>query len=66
MVTTWDKMVSGKELSTIKSSRRKVVLTQKINLSELPKYVDQGWEKYKDYKNPKFIGILKEKSAHEC
>lgn len=63
--TTWDNMVTGKELSSVKSSRRKVILTQKTTTTELPKLVDEGWEKYKDFKNPKFVGVTKEKSVEE-
>lgn len=65
MSSNWEKMVSGKELSSVKSSRKKVFLTCKIPFSELPSYIDQGWEKYKEFKNSKFVAVTKEKSVEE-
>lgn len=61
--TNWQKMVSDKELATEKNSRKKAFVFKKILSSDLPAMVDQGWEKSKDYKNTKFVGISKEKSA---
>lgn len=63
--TIWDKMVTEKELISVKNSRRKAVLIQKKYVSDLPKLVDEGWEKYKDYTNSKFVGVTKEKSVEE-
>lgn len=61
--TDWTKMVSGSELNSEKSSRRKVFISMKIPAAHLPTMVDRGWEKSKDYKSPKYVGITKEKSA---
>lgn len=63
--TDWKRMVADRELSTEKSSRKKIFVSMKIAASELPVMIDQGWEKSKDYKNPKFVGITKEKPANE-
>lgn len=63
--TNWDVMVSGKDLVPIKNSRKKKDVTQKVLASELPKYVDLGWEKTKEFKNPKFVAVSKEKPAIE-
>lgn len=63
--TDWKKMVADRELSTEKSSRKKIFVSLKIAASELPAMIDQGWEKSKDYKSPKFVGITKEKPANE-
>lgn len=63
--TSWDKIVSGKELNTAKSSRKKVFFTKKVAASDLPKLVDEGWEKCKDFKNSKFVGVTKEKPVEE-
>lgn len=63
--TNWTQMVSGRELSTAKSLRKKTFITMKISSADLPAMVDQGWEKAKDYKNPKFVGISKEKPTNE-
>ena len=63
--TNWEKMVNGKDLNSAKSARRKQFDTLKIKSDNLLQYVDEGWEKSKEYKNPKFVGITKEKDAQE-
>lgn len=63
--TDWERMVADRELSTEKSSRKKTFVSMKIAASELPAMIDQGWEKSKDYKSPKFVGISKEKPAND-
>ena len=60
--TNWEKMVSDKELNSAKSIRRKQYDFMKIKTEDLPQYVDKGWEKSKEYKNSKFVGITREKS----
>lgn len=53
-------LISGKDID----SRRKVLKTtfetMKIKSSELPMYVDQGWEKAKDYKNPAYVLVKRD------
>jgi DNA sulfur modification protein DndB len=63
--TNWEKMVSEKTLNSVKSSRKKQFDTLKIKADDLLQYVDAGWEKFKEYKNPKFVGIMKEKDIQE-
>jgi DNA sulfur modification protein DndB len=63
--TNWSMMVSGKILASEKSSRKKAYISQKIAAKDLPDFVDNGWEKAKEYKSPKFLGVTKEKSAQE-
>ena len=63
--TDWTKMVSERALSTEKSLRKKIFVSMKIAASDLPAMIDQGWEKSKEYKSPKFVGITKEKPANE-
>ena len=63
--TNWEKMVYEKDLNSAKSTRRKVVDTLKIKADDLPQYVDDGWEKSKEYKNPKYISVTREKSIQE-
>lgn len=60
--TDWTKMVSGRELNAEKALRKKAFISMKILATDLPSMVDQGWEKAKDYKAPKYVGITKEKS----
>ena len=63
--TDWTKMVTGKELATEKNLRKKLFVTQKIASKDLPEYVDAGWEKFKDFKSNKYVGITKEKPVSE-
>ena len=65
MRTNWELMVSGKELTAEKNSRKKAYVSQKILAKELPEYVDAGWEKTRDYRSSKYVGISKEKSESE-
>lgn len=60
--TNWEKLVCEKDLNSAKRDRRKQFDSLKIKADDLPKYVDEGWEKSKEYKNAKFIGITREKS----
>ena len=59
--TDWGQIVFDKQLYTAKRNHKKIFVSLKILASELPEYIDAGWEKSKDYKSPKFVGISKEK-----
>ena len=63
--TRWDKIVSGKELASAKRIRSKPFVTMKERAIALPDLLDEGWVKYRDYKNPKFIGVKKGKPFDE-
>ena len=63
--TNWEKMVYEKALNSARSERKKLFDTKKINVADLPAYVDEGWEKSKEYKNPKFVAASKEKTMQE-
>lgn len=63
--TKWEKIVSGKDLAASKTRRAKSFITRKERTVALPELIDEGWEKYKEYKNPKFIGVKKDKSYAE-
>lgn len=63
--TNWEKMVCEKALNSAKSTRRKQYDFVKIKQDELAHYVDDGWEMSKEYKNPKFVGVSREKSVQE-
>lgn len=65
MRTDWELMVSGKALISEKNLRKKLFVSEKIATKDLISYVDNGWEKSKDFKNPKFVGVVKEKSVQE-
>ena len=63
--TDWTQIVSNKELTKEKSSRKKVYISQKIHTKDLARFVDDGWEKSKDYKSPNYVGVVKEKPIAE-
>ena len=63
--TDWGQVVFDKQLSTAKSNHKKIFVSQKILAADLPEYIDAGWEKSKDYKSSKFVGVAKEKPASE-
>lgn len=65
MRTNWEMMVSGKALTSEKNARKKLFISEKIASKDLVAYVDNGWEKSKDFKNPKYVGVTKEKSVQE-
>lgn len=63
--TDWGQIVFDKQLAAAKSNHKKIFVSEKIPVSELPEYIDAGWEKSKDYKSPKFVGVSKEKPICE-
>ena len=63
--TRWDKIVSGKDLSAIKSSRNKTFITSKERKEDLEELTAKGWVQFKEYSNPKFIGVKKDKPFDE-
>ena len=63
--TDWGQIVFDKQLAAAKSNHKKIFVSEKIPASELPEYIDAGWEKSKDYKSPKFVGVSKEKPIGE-
>ena len=63
--TDWSQLVYDNQLSTAKSTHKKQFVTKKILSSELPEHIDAGWEKCKDYKSPKYVGVAKEKPISE-
>lgn len=63
--TDWTLIVSNKELTKEKSSRKKVYISRKIHTKDLARFVDDGWEKSKDYKSPNYVGVVKEKPVAE-
>lgn len=63
--TTWEKVVFGKELAAAKSLRSKTYIARKERTLALPDLEEEGWEKFREYKNPKFIGVKKDKSTDE-
>lgn len=63
--TKWDSIVSSKDLLTAKALRMKTFITAKERRVALPELIEEGWEEYKSYKNPKFVGVRKAKKSDE-
>ncbi|OCT16860.1 hypothetical protein A8709_00660 [Paenibacillus pectinilyticus] len=63
--TKWVKIVSGKELAIAKTARSKTFISSKERSLALPDLIEEGWTRYKEYKNPKFIGVKKDKPFDE-
>lgn len=64
--TKWDSIVSSKDLLTAKALRMKTFITAKEHRVALPELIEEGWEEYKSYKNPKFVGVRKAKNPMNC
>lgn len=63
--TTWDKLVSGKELNKIKNLRAKTYCDKKESKNALPELQNEGWLQYREYKDVRYIGVRKTKSFDE-
>lgn len=59
--TAWQKIVTGKDLVAAKRFRSKEYIVRKERTLALPDFVEEGWTKYREYKNPKFVGIKNQK-----
>lgn len=57
--TDWGQIVFDKQLYTAKSNHKKIFVSLKILASELPEYIDAGWEKSKDYKSLNLLAFPK-------
>lgn len=63
--TNWDNIVSGDNLARVKVLRGKKFIEQKERRIALPELVEEGWEEFKEYKNPKYVGVRKSKALDE-
>ena len=63
--TNWDKIVTGKELAAAKTLRNKQYIEKKERRIALPELIEEGWEEYKQYKNPKFVGVRMKKPFYD-
>lgn len=65
MATNWEKLVSGNDLKKARALRSKNFITRKDWRVALPELEAQGWSYLKDYKDPKYIAVKKDKPYHE-
>ena len=64
-MTNWDKIVTGKELVKSKNYRKNVYIEKKERKVALRELEEEGWEYVKDYADPKYVKIRKEKPSDE-
>ncbi|MBQ6632705.1 MAG: DGQHR domain-containing protein [Ruminococcus sp.] len=64
-MTNWENIVSGKELITAKNKRKNLYIEARERKVALEELEEEGWEYVKDYADPKFIKVRKEKPFFE-
>lgn len=63
--TNWEKIVSNEDLALSKRQREKQYIESKQRRIALPELIDEGWEEYKAYKDPKYVGVRKKKPFYD-
>lgn len=64
-MTNWDNIVSGKELIAVKNKRKNLYIEHKQRKVALQELESEGWEFVKNYSDPKFVKVRKEKPFDE-
>ena len=64
MMTTWERLVTGKDLITVRTERMKTYRTAKERKSSLNELLAEGWQLEREYKDSRFI-CVKQKKAYE-
>ena len=64
-MTNWGKIVCGKNLESAKRLRKNPYIEEKNRKVALAELEEEGWEYVKDYANPKFVKVRKEKNFDE-
>lgn len=64
-MTNWEKIVCGKNLESAKRLRKNPYIEEKNRKVALAELEEEGWEYIKDYANPKFVKVRKEKNFDE-
>ncbi|MBD5529127.1 MAG: DGQHR domain-containing protein [Lachnospiraceae bacterium] len=64
-MTNWENVISDKELITAKNKRKNIYIEDKQRKIALHELEEEGWEYVKDYADPKFVKIRKEKPYDE-
>lgn len=65
MMTTWEKLVTGKDLTTVRAERSKPYRTSKERKSSLNELLAEGWKLEREYKDHRFICVKQEKAYDE-
>ena len=64
-MTNWENVVSNNELVVAKNKRKNMYIEDKQRKVALQELEDEGWEYVKDYADPKFVKVRKEKPYDE-
>lgn len=64
-MTNWENVVSDKELVSAKNKRKNMYIEDKQRKVALQELEEEGWEYVKDYADPKFVKVRKEKPYDE-
>lgn len=64
-MTNWDNVVTDKDLVSAKNKRKNMYIEDKQRKVALQELEDEGWEYVKDYSDPKFVKVRKEKPYDE-
>lgn len=64
-MTNWENVVCEKELVSAKNKRKNVYIDDKQRKVALAELEEEGWEYVKDYADPKFVKVRKEKPYDE-
>ena len=64
-MTNWENVVSDKELISAKNKRKNMYIEDKQRKVALQELEEEGWEYVKDYADPKFVKVRKEKPYDE-
>lgn len=64
-MTNWENIVCEKELVSAKNKRKNIYIEDKQRKVALEELEEEGWEYVKDYADPKFVKVRKEKPFDE-
>ena len=64
-MNNWDNVVSYKELVSAKNKRKNIYIEDKQRKVALGELEEEGWEYVKDYSDPKFVKVRREKPYDE-
>lgn len=64
-MTNWENIVSDKQLVSAKNKRKNIYIEDKQRKVALQELEEEGWEYVKDYADPKFVKVRREKPFDE-
>ncbi|MBQ3161199.1 MAG: DGQHR domain-containing protein [Oscillospiraceae bacterium] len=64
-MTNWENIVAGKDLLSARNKRKNMYIEEKQRKIALSELEEEGWEYVKNYADPKFVKVRKEKPYDE-